>query len=126
MGLFGWRRGRRSRCATSPEAEVIDDAQLKPALREALALARIGQNARAEATLAQLHEARPDSAETALSLARLLLQRGQRAQGESALVRTLRHQVSHELLAVELAALRAGGSDMRAAVAGLQEFVAHT
>ncbi|HZF81152.1 MAG TPA: hypothetical protein VEZ89_15330, partial [Rubrivivax sp.] len=100
----------------------MDDALLKQALREALAVARGGQQAAAAKALVRLHELRPDSAQVAIALARLQVQSDGPQTAATTLRQALGHQPDHEILAVELATVQSV-HDPGTAIAGLRTFV---
>jgi len=100
----------------------VDDALLKQALREALAVARGGQQAAAATALVRLHERRPDSAQVAIALSRLQVQDDRPQAAATTLQRALGHQPDHEILAVELATVQSV-HDPVGAIAGLRTFV---
>ena len=103
----------------------MDRSTLKPRLLAARDLARQGRLAEAEAGFAAILQQWPDSVEAAIPLARLAGQRDDGAQAEAVLAATRRMQPGHEMLAVELAVLRAGQGRLAAAIDTLRDLVAH-
>lgn len=102
----------------------VDHASLKPQLVAARDLARQGRLAEAEAAFGTLLQQWPDSAEAAISLARLAQQRGDAMRAEAVLARARESLPAHELLAVELAVVRASADDLPRAIETLRDLVA--
>lgn len=101
----------------------MDDETLRSQLRAATALSRQGQVRQAEEAFEHILQQRPGSAEAALSLARLALQRGDANRADSVLSLARRAHPTLEVLAAEQAIARASVDDLPGAVAVLREQV---
>jgi aspartate beta-hydroxylase len=104
----------------------MNEDDLKPQLRAALQLASAGRSAQARQELERLHALRPDSAQAAIALARIASQGGDLARAEAVLAETLAALPRQEMVAVELAVLRAGAGRVGDAVASLRGFLEAT